>query len=56
MRLFQSESGSVLVEFAVCLPLLLLLVAGIMDYALMIQEGMLVNEAATGPSPAITAT
>jgi len=36
-----------LAEFAVCLPLLLLLVAGIVDCALMIQEAMLVNDAAS---------
>jgi Flp pilus assembly protein TadG len=42
-----AESGSVLVEFAVSLSVLTLVFMGIADYGLMIQQAMLVTEAAT---------
>lgn len=41
-----SESGSVLVEFAVSISVLTLVFMGIADYGLMIQQAMLVTEAA----------
>lgn len=40
------ERGSVLIEFSLTMSLLMLLVIGVVDFALVIQKAMVVNEAA----------
>jgi hypothetical protein len=42
-----SEEGQALVEFALCLSILTLVFAGIVDYDLMIQQAMQIGEAAS---------
>jgi len=46
-EMFCSEQGSALVEFALCLPMLVVVLAGIVDYGEMIQVSMLVTQAAS---------
>jgi Flp pilus assembly protein TadG len=46
MDFCHSDDGSALVEFAVCVTVLVLLLVGIADYALLIQQAMQVSEAA----------
>jgi Flp pilus assembly protein TadG len=46
MRLLRSESGVALIEFSLFLPILAFLFVGIVDYALELQEGLQVQEAA----------
>ncbi len=46
MNFFQSEDGSALVETALLMPLLLLIVLGVFDYALVIEKRMRLAEAA----------
>jgi Flp pilus assembly protein TadG len=45
-RLLRSESGAELIEFALTLPLLLLVVLGIMEFGLMFREYEVVTNAA----------
>jgi len=45
--LLQASDGSALVEFAVCLPILSMLFVACVDYALMVQEEIQVQDAAT---------
>ena len=45
-RRFRSERGAELIEFALVLPILLLVFAGIVDFALMFQRFITVNNAA----------
>jgi Flp pilus assembly protein TadG len=47
MRLVRSENGSILVEFAFVLPLLVLMLAYMVDYALWIQKAMQLQDAAS---------
>jgi Flp pilus assembly protein TadG len=47
MNLFRDESGQAMVEFAVCVSVMVLVFMGIVDYALEIQQAMQVQEAAT---------
>ncbi len=44
--LATSEEGSALVEFALVLPVFMLLLVGVVDYSLLIQQRMHVTEAA----------
>jgi Flp pilus assembly protein TadG len=41
-----AERGSTLVEFALCLPLLVLLFAGLADYAVILQQAMALTQTA----------
>ncbi len=45
-RRFRSERGAELIEFALVLPILLLVFAGIVDFALMFQRYLTVSNAA----------
>ena len=45
-RRFRSESGAELIEFALVLPILLLVFAGIVDFALMFQRYLTISNAA----------
>jgi len=47
MRLIRSENGSILVEFAFILPLLVLILAYMVDYALWVQKAMQLQDAAS---------
>jgi len=47
MRLARSEDGSVLIEFALLLPPLVLMMAYMVDYSLWIQKAMQLQDAAT---------
>jgi Flp pilus assembly protein TadG len=47
MRLARSEDGSILIEFALILPPLILMMAYMVDYALWIQKAMQLQDAAT---------
>jgi len=47
MRLVRSENGSILVEFAFVLPLLVPMLAYMVDYALWIQKAMQLQDAAS---------
>jgi Flp pilus assembly protein TadG len=47
MRLVRSENGSILIEFAFVLPLLVLTLAYMVDYALWIQKAMQLQDAAS---------
>src|SRR4051794_39794329 len=42
----QNEKGAIMVEFAIMLPLLVLLLAGIIDFGLLIREHQLLQNAA----------
>lgn len=46
LRLVVSEDGAALIEFACVLPVFLLLLVGVVDYSLQIQQRMHVTEAA----------
>ena len=46
IRRFRSERGAELIELALVLPILLLVFAGIVDFALMFQRYLTVNNAA----------
>ncbi len=43
---YRSERGSALVEFALALPMILLVFSGLIDYALIIHQAMLLTQAA----------
>ena len=45
--LLANDSGSALIEFCVLMPLAVLLVLGVMDYSFVIQQSMVVTDAAT---------
>ncbi len=45
-RLWRSEHGAELIEFAIALPILLLVVAGIADYAFLFQRYEVITNAA----------
>jgi Flp pilus assembly protein TadG len=45
-RIFEDESGQALVEFAIVLPLLLLILFGIFDFGRIILDSFIINEAA----------
>ncbi len=47
MRLVRSENGSILLEFALVLPPLVLMLAYMVDYALWIQKAMQLQDAAS---------
>jgi Flp pilus assembly protein TadG len=47
MRLVRSENGSILIEFAFVLPLMVLMLAYMVDYALWIQKAMQLQDAAS---------
>jgi Flp pilus assembly protein TadG len=46
LRRFRSERGAELIEFALVLPILLLVFAGIVDFAQMFQRYLTINNAA----------
>jgi Flp pilus assembly protein TadG len=46
MKRRVSERGSVLIEFSLIFTILMLLVLGVIDFSLVIQQAMVVNEAA----------
>jgi Flp pilus assembly protein TadG len=43
----RDDRGSALIEFSILIPLAVLLVLGVMDYSFVIQEAMVVTDAAT---------
>ncbi len=47
MKSFEDECGSALVEFALFLSFLVLILVGVVDYGMEIQQAMQVTEAAT---------
>ncbi len=47
MRLRRSENGSILIEFALLVPPLVLMMACMVDYAMWIQKAMQMQDAAT---------
>jgi Flp pilus assembly protein TadG len=46
MKLVRSEQGSSLIELAIILPMMLLIVFSLVDYALFIQKAIVVQDAA----------
>ncbi len=46
LDLFDTQSGSALVEFALCVPVLVLVFMGVVDYGLMLQQEMQISQAA----------